>query len=176
MLKVSCKAGDSLGENILGSLYHQTLRCGLRHMEPSILMQSGRYTLTRGQVAKRIGKSVSSVRRMEFTTLNPVADERGIFRFDADEVEGLAKQLEGTASPERRAAPSRATKARKDGLLAARTFTMFSRRWSLPRIVAATKQTPERVRTLYHHWVTGLEEGELVADLLRTSRQGNDKG
>lgn len=125
-------------------------------------MQSGRYTLTRAQVAKRIGRSVSSVRRMEFTTLNPVADERGIFRFDADEVEALAKQLLDTTTPQRRPGPSRVTTARRDGLLAARTFAMFSRHWSLPRIVTATKQTPERVRALYHHWVTGLQDGELA--------------
>jgi hypothetical protein len=132
-------------------------------------MQSGRYTLTRSQVAKRIGRSVSSVRRMEFTALNPVADERGVFRFDADEVEALAKQLRQTAPSQRRPAPSRATKARRDGLLAARTFAMFSSHWSLPRIVTATKQTPERVRVLYHHWVTGLQDGELTEGTSRVS-------
>ena len=47
--------------------------------------------LTRPQVAKRLGKSVATVRRMEGNELFPTRDERGIYRFDPDEVERVAQ-------------------------------------------------------------------------------------
>jgi hypothetical protein len=130
-------------------------------MEPSIVIQSGRYTLTRSQVARRIDRSLSTVRRLEFVKLHAVADENGVFRFDADEVDALARELRDAAPKKGRATSRRTSVSHRSGLLAARTFAMFARRWSLPRIVTATKQTPSRVRVLYHEWVTSLEAGEL---------------
>lgn len=130
-------------------------------MQPSIVIQSGRYTLTRSQVARRIDRSLSTVRRFEFVKLHAVADEKGIFKFDADEVDALAKELRDATPKKGRATSAKTRQSHKAGLLAARTFAMFARRWSLPRIVTATKQTPSRVRALYHEWVTSLEAGEL---------------
>ena len=46
--------------------------------------------LTRSGVAKRLGKSIASVRRMEGVELHPVRDERGVHRFDPVEVEQVA--------------------------------------------------------------------------------------
>ena len=42
------------------------------------------------QVARRIGKSIATVRRMEGNVLNPTRDARGVHRFDVDEVERVA--------------------------------------------------------------------------------------
>jgi hypothetical protein len=43
--------------------------------------------LTRGQVAKRLGKSIATIRRMEGRELHPERDPNGIMRFDPEEVE-----------------------------------------------------------------------------------------
>lgn len=45
--------------------------------------------LSRSQVAKRLGKSVATVRRLEGHVLFPVRDRRGIYRFEQWEVERL---------------------------------------------------------------------------------------
>jgi hypothetical protein len=57
--------------------------------------------LTRSQVARRLGKSVATVRRMEGIELHPVCDGRGVYRFDAGEVERLAR-AEQSGSARRR--------------------------------------------------------------------------
>ena len=46
--------------------------------------------LTRSQVAKRLGKSVAAVRRIGGVLLDPVQDARGVYRFNADDVDKLA--------------------------------------------------------------------------------------
>lgn len=120
---------------------------------------------TRREAAARLGISISSVRRMEFDCLQPVADERGIWRFDPHELEALAARIPTRAraarnaesDPRRRA--DRRARAR-DGRIAAQVFQMFSRGWSLPQIVVATKGPPERIRALYHEWSTSLDEHE----------------
>ena len=47
--------------------------------------------LTRTGVAKRIRKSLATVRRMEGNELHPEVDENGVHWFDEDEVEHVAK-------------------------------------------------------------------------------------
>ena len=47
--------------------------------------------LTRSQVAKRLGRSIATVRRMEGHELFPTKDERGVHRFDAEEVAKVAR-------------------------------------------------------------------------------------
>ncbi len=58
--------------------------------------------LTRGQVAKRLGKSVATVRRMEGTRLHPTISERGVRYFEEDEVDAVAAQIQecGRALPQ----------------------------------------------------------------------------
>lgn len=51
--------------------------------------------LTRAGVAKRLGISIASVRRMEGNELHPWTDERGVHEFDAGEVEALAEARRG---------------------------------------------------------------------------------
>jgi hypothetical protein len=46
--------------------------------------------LTRSQVAKRLGKSIATVRRMEGTVLHPRRDAGGVLRFDPVEVDRVA--------------------------------------------------------------------------------------
>ena len=47
--------------------------------------------VTRAGVAKRLGLSIASVRRMEGRELHPWTDERGVHQFDASEVEQLVR-------------------------------------------------------------------------------------
>jgi hypothetical protein len=52
-----------------------------------------RRMLTRSQVARRIGRSVATVRRMEGTSLHPEIGPRGIRLFDVDELEDVAARI-----------------------------------------------------------------------------------
>jgi hypothetical protein len=49
--------------------------------------------LSRIEVARRIGKSVATVRRLEGVELHPTRDSSGVHRFDVDEVERLAAKI-----------------------------------------------------------------------------------
>jgi hypothetical protein len=51
------------------------------------------FMLTRSQVARKLGKSVATVRRMEGVELNPVRDERCFHRFDEREVALVARRI-----------------------------------------------------------------------------------
>lgn len=46
--------------------------------------------MTRAHVARRLGKSIATVRRLEGTELHPKVDDRGVNRFDPNEVERIA--------------------------------------------------------------------------------------
>src|SRR5689334_12598155 len=59
--------------------------------------------LTRTQVARRLSKSVATVRRLEGHLLHPRRDWRGVYRFDSYEVEQLR------AAPQRMRTYSRST-------------------------------------------------------------------
>lgn len=54
--------------------------------------------LTRSQVAKRLGKSIATVRRLEGSRLHPTRDREGVYRFDRDEVSALACGLRSSFS------------------------------------------------------------------------------
>lgn len=45
--------------------------------------------MTRANVARRLGKSIATIRRMEGIELHPVKDGNGVNRFDAAEVEAI---------------------------------------------------------------------------------------
>ena len=49
------------------------------------------YWLTRSQVARRLGKSVATVRRLESRVLHPKRGRSGAWLFDSDDVERLAR-------------------------------------------------------------------------------------
>jgi hypothetical protein len=117
------------------------------------------HTLTRAQVAARLGISTTSVRRLEWDELHPVQDARGVWRFDPNEVAALAPRPQRTPrEPGSQQAEQLATRRR--GRLAARVFLMFTRDRSLVDIVVATKQPPDVVRELYREWSATLAESE----------------
>lgn len=121
-----------------------------------------RHSLTRSQVADRLGISISSVRRLEYVRLHPVQDARGIYRFDPAELEDLEPQRSARArsiASDPHAGTARRESAKK-GRLAARVFVMFAHHMALPQIVVATKQPPELIRELFHEWSTTLDMGE----------------
>lgn len=49
--------------------------------------------MTRAEVARAIGRSIATVRRMEGKELNPEVDWQGVHHFDAEEVEAVAEEL-----------------------------------------------------------------------------------
>jgi hypothetical protein len=49
--------------------------------------------LTRSEVARRIGRSVATVRRMEGRSLHPESGPRGVRNFDPDEVDYVAERI-----------------------------------------------------------------------------------
>jgi len=118
--------------------------------------------LTRDDVAKRLGVSISTVRRLEGTRLHPSIDDKSVRRFKASDVERLAKELEAEQRSPRNAqqAVVRAAEMSK-GELAALVFERLEQRHSLSEIVIALRVPPEDVRELYHTWLVGLWSGEL---------------
>ena len=63
--------------------------------------------MTRREVAKRLGKSVAAVRRLEGVHLHPARDSRGVHHFDEDDVEALAVRVSsGEVSIWREIAPT----------------------------------------------------------------------
>jgi DNA-binding transcriptional MerR regulator len=118
--------------------------------------------LTRDDVAKRLGVSISTVRRLEGTRLHPAIDDKSVRRFKASDVERLAKELEAEQRSPRNSqqAAVRAAEMSK-GELAALVFERLEQRHSLSEIVIALRVPPEDVRELYHTWLVGLWAGEL---------------
>ncbi len=118
--------------------------------------------LTRDDVAKRLGVSISTVRRLEGTRLHPSIDGNSVRRFKASDVERLARELEAEQRSPRNAqqAVVRAAEMPK-GELAALVFEKLEQRHSLSEIVIALRVPPEDVRELYHTWLVGLWAGEL---------------
>ena len=123
--------------------------------------------LTRGQVATRLGISVSTVRRLEGTRLHPTIDGDDVRWFDEKEVTSLAAELVNTTSTKRRGtrgAPGvETTPARSLGEIAALVFERFEQRQSLAEIVVGLRAT-ETVRALFDQWSLGLTEGQLRMD------------
>lgn len=124
--------------------------------------------LTRGQVATRLGISVSTVRRLEGTRLHPTIDGEDVRWFDEKEVASLAAELANTTNTKRkgtRGAPGvEATPARPQGEIAALVFERFEQRQSLAEIVVGLRILPETVRALFDQWSLGLTEGQLRMD------------
>ena len=114
-----------------------------------LIMQCGRYELTRHEVAMRLGVSVSTVRRLEFVRLHPVFDGAGTWRFDPAEVDALPR------SPQRRRKASRHHRSAA-GQRAARVFALFERGADLTYIVTTLKLEPRLVRRLHGEWARGL--------------------
>ena len=119
-------------------------------------------SLTRDDVAKRLGVSVSTVQRLEGSKLHPLIGENGVRRFKPNDVEQLAVVLAAGRNTPRNAekAVVRAIELTK-GEVAALVFERLEQRHSLAEIVIALRVPPEEVRELYHTWLVGLWAGEL---------------
>jgi len=119
-------------------------------------------SLTRDDVAKRLGVSVSTVRRLEGSRLHPLITDKGVRRFRPAEVEQLAAVLAAEQNTPRNAekAAVRAVELTK-GELAGLVFERLEQRHSLAEIVIALRVPPDDVRELYHTWLVGLWAGEL---------------
>ncbi len=118
--------------------------------------------LTRDDVAKRLGVSVSTVRRLEGTKLHPLIDDSGVRRFKASDVERYANELEAEQRTPRNAARAVVHAAQlSKGEIAGLVFERLEQRHSLAEIVIALRIPPEDVRDLYHSWLVGLWAGEL---------------
>lgn len=112
-----------------------------RKVKPPNLPLAGTELLTRGQVAKTLGCSPATVRRMEGVTLHPVEDEAGVHRFAPIEVFQLMRERSARVVD-----PSVA------GERDARAFEMFDGGLG-PREVVTTLRLPiDLVLKLFDQW------------------------
>ncbi len=83
---------------------------------PAMLASPAGKLLTRGEVAGRLGLSLSTVRRMEGVQLKPIVGERGVRYFEETEIQTVPVRVRRTRVP---------VGERADGTLAAAAFTRF---------------------------------------------------
>jgi hypothetical protein len=103
---------------------------------------SGTSTLTRKQVAHRLGVAETSVRRLEGTQLHPVYRGRFVY-FDEQEVESYATEHASGRNP------------KNTGEMAAQAFELFRAGQGFRDVVIQLRQTPERVRQLHREYALG---------------------
>lgn len=147
--------------------------------EPEIADRGLRW-LTRHQVAKMLGISIASVRRMEQQgTLHPRMSQ-GVNFFDSREVRALARDrasLSPSPLVRARAAasfPLCSVPGRTEGQEAADVFRLLNENKGLRDIVIEARIAPIRVRALYREWCLSLEEGERLLDSIeQLTSQGN---
>lgn len=123
-----------------------------------------RYTLTRGEVATRLGISTSSVRRLEGVRLHPAQDDRGVWRFSEAELDAVPRA-------QSRLKTRRRQQVLSAGEVAARIFRMFESGRDLADVVIAARQPPALVRQLYREWLTSLQQGERDRQTRERDRQ-----
>jgi len=103
---------------------------------------SGRL-LTRGQVARRLGMSLSSVRRMEGEQLKPIVDARGVHHFEETEIQAVFVRVRRARAPH---------DDRADGALAAAAFALFRSGADVIAVVKELREAPERIEALFGQW------------------------
>jgi len=120
---------------------------------PSTPAPPSPHGLTRSQVARQLGTTVTSVHRMRLRgELHPKRDAAGIWRYDpADVIRAAAA----------RGTPNRYTA----GQVAAQAFQMFDQGGELKDIVIALQVTPEEVFRLYRLWKCSLDDPPPTSDL-----------
>lgn len=99
--------------------------------------------LTRAQVARRLGMSLSSVRRMEGEQLKPIVDARGVHHFEETEIQAVFVRVRRARAPH---------DERADGTLAAAAFTLFRRGADVIAVVKELHETPEKIEQLFEEW------------------------
>ncbi|MBI2893919.1 MAG: hypothetical protein HYY06_10235 [Deltaproteobacteria bacterium] len=106
--------------------------------------------MTRSQVARKLGKALTSVRRLEGKELHPIKDATGTHFFDPGEVDAFATIQVATMS-RRQADP--------EGEQAAAAFEVFAAGHGVREAVIRLRRQPRVIRALHHEW---LESGDLV--------------
>ena len=99
--------------------------------------------LTRGQVARRLGLSLSTVRRMEGVQLKPIVGERGVRYFEETEIQTVLVRVRRTRMPD---------DERAGGALAAAAFTRFRIGADVVAVVTELRESPEKIEKLFEHW------------------------
>jgi hypothetical protein len=100
--------------------------------------------LTRSDVARRLGVTITTIRRFEGTSLHPRVGPDGIRLFTPDEVEHLARSRAVKPAPE------------ASGEVAAEAFRLFRLGYSLEEIVMRLKQPPATIHQLFDEWCRDL--------------------
>lgn len=121
----------------------------MQHKQPSSPVRpSG---LTRSQVARQLGTTVTTVHRMRLRgELHPKRDANGVYRYDPADVIRAGTTRKG---------PARYTA----GQIASRAFQLFDHGGELKDIVIALEITPEEVFRLYRLWQCSLDDPPPVA-------------
>ena len=119
--------------------------------------QDRRRWLTRTEAAKRLDTTTAGIRQLEGKTLFPETIA-GIERFRPSEIAAILKSPPSLSKP----VPPKPGRPRRrtTGEQAASVFASFAKGKDLREIVTTLHVSPERVRTLYHHWLIDLETGE----------------
>jgi hypothetical protein len=120
--------------------------------EPSNPAPAAARGLTRSQVARQLGTTVTTVHRMRLRgELHPKRDAAGVYHYDPAEVIHVAAA---------RGAPGNLNA----GQVAARAFAMFDQGGELREIVMAVQITPEEVFRLYALWQRSLDDGPPIRE------------
>lgn len=112
--------------------------------------------LRRTEVARRLGVSLTTLRRMEGTRLHPATGADGVHLFDEAEVEAAVVTYRGIR------ARSAASLKPSDGEIAAAAFELFDNGTSLVDVVKQLQVAPDRVGALHRAWAS-LRQGNLAA-------------
>jgi len=119
--------------------------------------------LTRGQVARRLGTSLSTVRRMEGELLKPIIGARGVHYFEETEIQAVFVRVRRARMPD---------SERADGTLAAAAFALFRRGADVIAVVKELREAPEKIETLLGHWKR--LRGTLLLDAKSLTAIAND--
>jgi hypothetical protein len=98
--------------------------------------------LTRADVARRLGMSLSSVRRMEGKVLNPVVGARGVRYFAETEIEAVFVRIQTREFDA----------ARTDSALGADAFALFRDGADPVEAVKRLEIVPDRAERLFRQW------------------------
>jgi DNA-binding transcriptional MerR regulator len=118
----------------------------------------------RSEAAKRLGISVTTLRRYEGKLITPVVDERGENRFNPKDLDALARQLrkrkerrvvKRSGDAPRKSAPAKGPpEPRVSGETTKRAFEMFEKSVPLSRVVIDLEEASETVEWLHERWLT----------------------
>ena len=127
-------------------------------------MPAGR--LRRTEVARRLGVSLSTLRRMEGTRLHPATGPDGVHLFDEAEVEAAVVTYRGIR------ARSAASLKPSDGEVAAAAFELFDNGTSLVDVVKHLQVAPDRVSALHRAWASFRQDNLASAPSPPTTGEG----